>query len=71
MQKKLKMMSLGASIIYVLGVILGVKAVIEIFNEPIRPMGKIITTLLILLLSWIGIALYYLFLRGNLYKWFR
>ena len=62
---------MAATIIYVIGVILGVKAVIEILNEPINPVGKIITIALVLLTSWIGIAVYYLLLRGNLYKWFR
>jgi len=60
-----------AGIVYVIGVILGVKAVIEILNEPINPVGKIITITLVLLTSWVGIAVYYLLLRGNLYKWFR
>lgn len=60
-----------ATIIYVLGVILGVKAVIEIFNEPISLGGKIFATLVVLLLSWIGIGIYYVFMRGNLSRWFR
>ncbi|MCQ2305988.1 MAG: hypothetical protein MJ000_00290 [Bacteroidales bacterium] len=59
------------TIIYILGVILGVKAVIEIFREPISGTGKLITTLVVLLLSWIGIAIYYVFMRGNLTKWFK
>lgn len=60
-----------ATIIYVLGVILGVKAVLEIFGEPISGTGKIIATLVVLLLSWIGIGIYYVFMRGNLTKWFK
>ena len=47
------------------------KAVIEILHEPISNVGKAITIALVLLLSWVGIALYYLVLKGNLYKWFR
>ncbi len=62
---------MAATIIYVIGVILGVKAVFEIINEPINLMGKIITIAFVLLTSWVGIAVYYLLLRGNLYKWFR
>ncbi|MBP9994947.1 MAG: hypothetical protein KBT67_08440 [bacterium] len=62
---------MAATIIYVLGVILGVKAVMEIFNEPISGAGKIIATAFVLLLSWVGIAIYYLFMRGNLTRWFR
>lgn len=60
-----------ATIVYVLGVILGVKAVLEIFREPISGAGKLIATLVVLLLSWFGIAIYYVFMRGNLTKWFK
>lgn len=60
-----------ATIIYILGVILGVKAVLEIFREPISGAGKLIATLVVLLLSWFGIAIYYVFMRGNLTKWFK
>ncbi|MGN0034036.1 MAG: hypothetical protein ACI358_09725 [Candidatus Limimorpha sp.] len=60
-----------ATIFYIIGIILGIKAVIEILNEPITTTGKIITIVFVLLLSWVGIALYYLVLKGNLYKWFR
>lgn len=60
-----------ATIVYVLGVILGVKAVLEIFREPISGAGKLFATLVVLLLSWFGIAIYYVFMRGNLTKWFK
>ena len=60
-----------AVILYIIGIILAVKAVIEILHEPISNVGKTITIALVLLLSWVGIALYYLVLKVNLYKWFR
>lgn len=60
-----------AVILYIIGIILAVKAVIEILHEPISNAGKAITITLVLLLSWVGIALYYLVLKGNLYKLFR
>lgn len=56
---------------YLIGVILGVIAVMEILDEPISLMGKIITIAFVLLLSWVGLAVYYLILRRNLYRWFR
>lgn len=62
---------MAATIIYIVGVILGVMAVLEILNQPINLLGKIITIALVLLTSWIGIAVYYLLLRGNLTKWFK
>ena len=58
-------------IIYIVGVILGVIAVLEILNQPISLMSKIIVIAFVLLTSWVGIAVYYLLLRGNLTRWFR
>ena len=60
-----------ATIIYVVGVILGVMAVLEILSQPINVLSKIVISILVVLTSWIGIAVYYLFLRGNLTKWFK
>ena len=67
----IKNKNMFAVILYIIGIILAVKAVIEILHEPISNVGKAITIALVLLLSWVGIALYYLVLKGNLYKWFR
>ena len=60
-----------ATIIYVVGVILGVLAVLEILSQPINILTKIIISILVVITSWIGIAVYYLLLRGNLTKWFK
>lgn len=60
-----------ATIIYVVGVILGVLAVLEILSQPINVLTKILISILVVITSWIGIAVYYLLLRGNLTKWFR
>lgn len=60
-----------ATIIYVLGVILGVVAVLEILSQPINVLTKIVISVLVVITSWIGITVYYLLLRGNLTKWFR
>ena len=60
-----------ATIIYVVGVILGVVAVLEILSQPINPISKILVSAFVVLTSWIGIAVYYLLLRGNLTRWFR
>lgn len=58
-------------IIYIVGVILGVMAVLEILSQPINVLSKIVISLLVIFTSWIGIAVYYLLLRGNLTKWFK
>ena len=60
-----------ATIIYVVGVILGVVAVLEILSQPINLFSKIIISFFVVIASWVGIAVYYLFLRGNLTRWFR
>ena len=62
---------MAAAIIYVVGVILGVMAVLEILSQPINVLSKIVISLLVIFTSWIGIAVYYLLLRGNLTKWFK
>ena len=59
------------TIIYIVGVILGVMAVLEILSQPINVLSKIVISLLVIFTSWIGIAVYYLLLRGNLTKWFK
>ena len=59
------------TILYVVGVILGVVAVLEILGQPINLLGKIIVIAFVLLTSWVGLAIYYLLLRGNLTRWFR
>ena len=60
-----------ATIIYVVGVILGVLAVLEILSQPINVLSKIVISIIVVITSWIGIAVYYLLLRGNLTKWFK
>ncbi|MBQ6083613.1 MAG: hypothetical protein IJK92_04600 [Bacteroidales bacterium] len=62
---------MAATIIYVVGVILGVMAVLEILSEPISLLGKILVIAFVLITSWVGLAIYYLLLRGNLTRWFR
>jgi len=62
---------MAATIVYVVGVILGVVAVLEILSQPINILSKILVSVFVVLTSWIGIAVYYLLLRGNLTRWFR
>lgn len=62
---------MAATIIYVVGVILGVAAVLEILSQPINIFSKIVISILVVLTSWVGIAVYYLLLRGHLTNWFR
>jgi len=60
-----------ATIVYLVGVVLSIIAVLDILNKPISLIGKIITAVLVLATSWIGLAVYFLFARDRLTKWFK
>ena len=60
-----------ASIIYIAGVVLSVLAVIDILKKPISAVGKIISIVLVLITSWIGLIVYYLYAKDQLTKWFK
>ena len=61
----------AALIIWLVGLILSIIAIVEIIKQPISVLGKVVTILIVLLLNWIGLAIYYLIMRGNLTKWFK
>ena len=60
-----------ASIVYVIGVVLSVLAVLDIIKKPISLVGKVISVVLVLLTSWIGLAVYYLYAKDHLTEWFK
>lgn len=60
-----------ATIVYIVGLVLAVMAVLDILKKPISPVGKIITAVLVLITSWIGIAVYYLYAKDHLVEWFK
>ena len=60
-----------ARLIYIIGVVLSVVAVIDIIKKPISLVGKIITAVLVLLTSWIGLAVYFLYAKDHLVEWFK
>ena len=59
------------TIIYLVGLVLAVMAVLDILKKPISTGGKIITAVLVLLTSWIGLAVYYLYAKDHLTEWFK
>ena len=59
------------SIVYIIGVVLSVLAVLDIIKKPISLTGKIITAVIVLLTSWIGLAVYYLYAKDHLTEWFK
>ena len=59
------------SIIYIIGVVLALLAVIDIAKKPISVIGKIISIILVFVTSWIGLAVYYLYAKDHLTEWFK
>ena len=59
------------TIIYIIGVVLAIIAVLDIFKKPIGIIGKIICSALVLLTSWIGLAVYYLYAKDHITAWFK
>lgn len=60
-----------SKIIYIIGVVLAVLAVLDILKKPISTFGKIISIILVLVTSWIGILVYYLYAKDHLTEWFK
>ena len=60
-----------ATIIYLAGLVLAILAVIDIFKKPIGIVGKIITAVLVLATSWIGLIVYYLYAKNHITDWFK
>ena len=60
-----------STIIYLVGVVLSVIAVLDILKKPISLVGKIITAVLVLCTSWIGLAVDYLYAKDHLTDWFK
>ena len=56
-----------AKILYILGVILAVWCVLDIFKtSKYGIIGKILISILVLMFSWVGFAVYYFLLRGKI-----
>ena len=59
------------SIIYIIGVVLAVIAVLDIIKKPISTVGKVISIVLVLITSWVGLVVYYLYAKNHLTEWFK
>lgn len=54
-------------IVYILGIVCAVWCVLDIFKSAkCGLIGKILWSVLVVLLSWIGFAVYYFLLRGKI-----
>lgn len=59
------------TILYLIGLVLAILAVIDIFQKPISLAGKVISALVVLLTSWFGLIFYYLYAKNHLVEWFK
>ena len=59
------------TIIYIIGIVLAVLAVLDILKKPISTVGKIISVVLVLITSWVGLVVYYLYAKNHLTEWFK
>jgi hypothetical protein len=59
------------TIIYIAGIVLSVLAVLDILKKPISNGGKLITAVLVLLTSWIGLFVYFFYAKDHLTEWFK
>jgi len=55
-------------IIWLIGVILCVKAVLEILKWNVNPIVKILVAILLIVTSWVGLIIYYFWGKDNLEK---
>ena len=59
------------TILYIVGLVCAIWCVLDIFKKNITLPGKIISTVVVLLTSWLDIALYYFWARHHLTTWFK
>ena len=59
------------TIIYIIGFVLSILAVIDIIKKPISTFGKVLSSVLVLITSWVGLVVYYLYAKNHLTEWFK
>ena len=58
-------------IIWLIGVFCAIWCVMDIFKKNISTAGKVIASIVVLLTSWLGFAVYYFYAKDPLPEWFR
>ncbi len=56
-------------IIWIIGLILTIKAALEIWNTSGDFIKKLLLIIIILLTSWIGLVVYYFFAKDKIHEW--
>ena len=59
------------TIIWLIGVFCAIWCVMDIFKKNISTAGKVIASIVVLLTSWLGFAVYYFYAKDHLQEWFR
>lgn len=55
-----------AKIVYILGIICAIWCVLDIIKKPIDIIKKILLIILVLAFSWVGVVIYYFFLKDKI-----
>ena len=55
-----------AKIVYILGIICAIWCVLDILKKDIDLIKKILLIILVLLFSWVGVVVYYFFLKDRI-----
>lgn len=58
-----------STIIWLVGLILAIKAALEIWNLNGDTFKKVVFVVLVLICSWVGLLVYYLFARDKMAQW--
>lgn len=58
-----------AFICWIIGLVLSIKAALEIYHLEGDFIKKVLFIVLVLICSWIGLAVYYLFARDKMAQW--
>ena len=58
-------------IIYLIGLVLSVLAVIDILKKSISLVGKVICSVIVHCTSWIVLLVYFLFAKNHITEWFK
>ncbi|MBR5820750.1 MAG: hypothetical protein IKY68_05815 [Alistipes sp.] len=58
-------------LIWLIGLICSIWCILDIWKKDITLVGKVIVAVIVLLTSWIGLAVYYFWARHNVTKWFK
>ena len=59
------------NILYYIGIVCAIWCVFDIWKKPITVFGKVLCSVIVLVTSWIGLAVYYFWARNHVGEWFK